>query len=95
MPPTLPALTTDRTECFQLVGGQVLGFADEDGQPAVLLLRSLRKIPDQLAEGGLEPPRIRRALLAERAFSARWRATLQSCSSLWSDQRRRAPAGTG
>jgi hypothetical protein len=35
-----------------------LGFVDEDGQPAALFLRCFRKIPDQLAEVGLELPGI-------------------------------------
>src|SRR5664280_144258 len=55
-PPRLLALVTDRAQRFQLVAGQVLGFVDEDSQPAILLLRGFRKISDQLADVGLEPP---------------------------------------
>ena len=46
---------TDRAQRFQFVAGQVLGFVDEDGQPAALFLRGFRKIPDELADVGLEP----------------------------------------
>ena len=33
-----------------------MGFVDKDGQTAALLVRGFRKIPDQLAEIGLELP---------------------------------------
>ena len=49
---------TDRAERLQLITGQVLGFVDEDGQPAALLMRGFRMIPDELADVGLELPGI-------------------------------------
>jgi len=55
-PVSLTCLVADGAQCLELVPGQVLGFVDEEGESAALLLCRVREVLDQLAQVGLELP---------------------------------------